>query len=154
MGVTLASHVQFTSTVLYRQVQAYLFGQAATMTDVHIYVYGGLALIIIAAISLLYKELQAITFDRQYAQSLGFSVRSINAVIFTLIVLAIVIGIRSVGVVLMSAMLVAPPVAARQFSHRLSTNFLLAALFGIISGFLGNYLSIAGSQTMEVITPA
>jgi manganese/zinc/iron transport system permease protein len=59
-----------------------------------------------------------------------------------LLVLAIVIGIRSVGVVLMAGMLIAPAVAARSLSHRLWAVFLLAGGIGALSGFLGNYLSV------------
>ncbi|MBU6446994.1 MAG: metal ABC transporter permease, partial [Verrucomicrobia bacterium] len=54
----------------------------------------------------------------------------------------LIIGIRSVGVVLMSGMAIAPAVAARQFSDRLQTIFLLAALFGALSAFLGNIGSV------------
>jgi manganese/zinc/iron transport system permease protein len=61
---------------------------------------------------------------------------------FILIVLAIVVGIRSVGVVLMAGMLIGPAIAARPWTHRLSRFFLLAGFFGTLSGFLGNYLSI------------
>lgn len=153
VGIALASHIQFVDAVLFRQVQAYLFGQAATMGDVHIKIYGILCIFIISAISLLYKELQAITFDVSYAKSLGIPTKAINTCVFVLIVLAVVIGIRSVGVVLMSAMLIAPASAARQFSNRLYIIFPLAGLFGLISGFLGNYLSIKASEMMQANNP-
>lgn len=146
IGLTLASHIQFSFSYLYRQAQAYLYGQAATMTDIHIFVYGFLALLIISMIILLYKEIQTITFNRNYAKSLGINVFLIDSLIFVLIVLAVVIGIRSVGVVLMSAMLISPAAAARQYTNQLSRMFFLAGLFGLVSGFLGNYLSIELSQ--------
>lgn len=142
VGLTMASEVQFIYTGLYKQVMSYLYGQAATMTDIHIVIYGCLAFFILFVIMLLYKELQVITFDRAYAKSLGMPVRRIDALILVLVALAVVIGIRSVGVVLMSAMLIAPVVAARQFTNRLSILFLLAAFFGVASGFLGNYFSV------------
>lgn len=142
IGLTLASQVQFSYTTLYRQVQAYLYGQAATMTNIHIYIYGGLALLVLLSILLFYKELQVLIFDRQYAKSLGINTHQIDGVVFLLIVLAVVIGIRSVGVVLMSAMLIAPAAAARQYTNKLSVMFLLSAFFGLISGFIGNYLSV------------
>lgn len=153
IGIALASHIQFVDPMLFRQVQAYLFGQAATMGDIHIKIYGALCFFIVTAIALLYKELQVITFDSSYAKSLGIPAKTINSCIFMLIVLAVVIGIRSVGVVLMSAMLIAPAAAARQFSNRLYIIFPLAALFGVLSGFFGNYLSIIGSEVMEANNP-
>jgi len=142
IGITIASEVQFSYSALYKQVLAYLYGQAATMTDIHIIIYGILAAMIIGMVLLLYKELQVMIFDRSYAKSLGIPVSYIDTCLFILITLAVVIGIRSVGVVLMSAMLIAPAVAARQFTNKLSYMFPLAAVFGVISGLLGNYFSV------------
>jgi manganese/zinc/iron transport system permease protein len=102
----------------------------------------------------LYKELQVMTFDRQYAKSLGIPVRFIEMILFILVALAVIIGIRSVGVVLMSAMLIAPAVAARQFTHRLSILLILAAFFGMLSGFLGNYFSVQLTEMLAQSYPA
>lgn len=142
IGITLASDVQFSYSSLYRQAQTYLYGQAATMTDTHIAIYGTLSVIIIAVVFLLDKELQAIIFNQDYAYSIGIKVNMINSTIFILTTLAIVIGIRSVGVVLMSAMLIAPAVAARQFTNCFRTMLCLAGIFGMMSGYLGNFLSV------------
>lgn len=146
IGITLASHTQFEFPWLYRQVQMYLYGQAATMTDVHIWIYGILSLVVVLTLLLFYKELKILIFDREYAKSLGISVGLVETIIFFVVILAIVVGVRSVGVVLMSAMLIAPAVSARQFTHHLGTLFLLAGFLGIISGFFGNYLSVELSQ--------
>ena len=142
IGLTLASQVQFAYSSLYRQVQVYLYGQAATMTDIHIVIYGILAFVILLVVIIFYKEIQGIAFDPEYIRSIGVNKRLVDTTVFLLIVLAVVIGIRSVGVVLMSAMLIAPAAAARQYSNKLYRIFALAALFGLMSGFLGNYLSV------------
>ena len=154
IGITLASHVQFQFTSLYKQVSSYLYGQAATMTDIHIVIYGCLAFIVILIISLFYKELQLICFDHPYAASLGIPVKRLDTLLFILITLSIIIGIRSVGVVLMSGMLIAPATAARQFTHRLSLLLILAAFFGMVSGFLGNYFSIQMSAKLQLAYPS
>lgn len=146
IGLTLASDVQFSFTSLYRLSQAYLYGQAASMSDYHIAVYGILCLLILALVLFLYKELQLITFDRDYAKSIGVPVAFIDTLVFVLIVLAVVIGIRSVGVVLMSAMLIAPAAAARQYTQKMYGMLFLAAFFGVVSGFLGNFLSVELAQ--------
>lgn len=142
IGLTLASQVQFAYSSLYRQVQVYLYGQAATMTDVNIIIYGALALIITIVVIIFYKEIEGIAFDPEYIRSIGVNKRVVDTTVFLLIVLAVVIGIRSVGVVLMSAMLIAPAAAARQYSNKLYRIFALSAFFGLVSGFLGNYLSV------------
>jgi manganese/zinc/iron transport system permease protein len=142
IGLTIASRVQVTHTQLYKQIQMYLYGQAATMTDLHILLYGVLSFVVIAVMVLLYKELQAVNFDRDYASSIGLPAGAIESAFFFLVLLAVVIGIRCVGVVLMSAMLIAPAAAARQYTNRLSLMLILAGVFGLVSGFLGNYLSV------------
>ena len=153
IGLTLASRLQFTHTYLYRQTQSYIFGQAATMTDVNVVIYGVLVCALIVLIALTYKELQVITLDRQYAKSIGTPVKFLDGIVIVLIVLAVIIGIRSVGVVLMSAMLIAPPVAARQYTNNFLKMFILAAIIGIMSGFLGNVLSVELSQYFSEYFP-
>lgn len=153
LGMTLASQVQFSYTSLYRKIQIYLYGQAATMSDAHIAIYGVLSLLIVVAVFSVYKELQTIAFDHTYAKSIGIPTRAIDAMIFILIVLAVVIGIRSVGVVLMSAMLIAPAVASRQFSHKLYVILMMSAFFGLVSGFFGNYFSVEISRLLAIKYP-
>lgn len=148
IGITLASHVQFTHTTLYKQAQAYLYGQAATMIDTHIYIYGALSLLVIACVVLFDKELQAVSFSPDFAKSIGINVQGINTLIFILTALAVVIGIRSVGVVLMSAMLIMPAASARQYTNRFHVMLALAAFIGLISGYLGNYLSVELSYSL------
>lgn len=142
IGLTLASQVQFSFTSLYRQIQVYLYGQAATMTDIHVVIYGVLSFAISAILLLFYKEIQVMIYDRSYAKTIGINTKPIDFLLFLLIVLAVVIGIRSVGVVLMSAMLIAPAAAARQYTNKLYAMLGLSACFGVASGFLGNVLSI------------
>lgn len=153
IGITLASYVQFDIPSLYRQAQTYLYGQAATMVDTHIYIYGILSAFVVAIVLLLDKELETISFNSDYAKSLGINVGAINSIIFILTALAIVIGIRSVGVVLMSAMLIAPAASARQFTNKFHIMLLLAAIFGLISGYLGNYLSVELNTYLMTIYP-
>ena len=154
IGLTLASEVQFSFTSLYKQALTYLYGQAATMTDIHIIIYGILVFVVFIFIVLFYKELQVMTFDRQFAKSLGIQVKFIDTLLLFLVALAVIIGIRSVGVILMSAMLIAPAVTARQFTNRLSILFILSGLFGMASGFLGNYFSVQLTETLALSYPA
>ncbi len=142
IGLSFVGQVQHSYSLLYAQAQVYLYGQAATMTDTHIAIYGTLSLVMIGFIALFYKEIKTISFDRQYAASLGINTKFVDTCIVLLIVLAVIIGIRSVGVVLMSAMFIAPAVAARQYTNRLSRVFVLSGFFGLLSGFLGNYFSV------------
>lgn len=154
IGILIASLIQFTHSALYKQSLGYLYGQAATMDDRHIMLYGILSLLVAAMILLFYKELKVLTFDRDYAFSIGLKVHFIDSIVLIFLSLSIVVGIRSVGVVLMSAMLIAPAAAARQYTHRLSYMLLLAGLFGLISGFLGNVISSEFTSYLSLKYPS
>ncbi len=144
-GLLAASAMQVVLPVWHKYTQMFLFGQPATMTDIHIFLYGTLALVVVFFVWLYFYPLQASLFDRNFSLSTGVKVVLLERVVFWLLLLSIIVGIRSVGVVLMSGMLIAPSVAARQFTHSLSKMFMLAAFFGAASGLLGNGLSILGS---------
>ena len=81
-------------------------------------------------------------FDKNYARSIGISSKWVDIVCFFVIIWAIVIGIRSVGIIMMSGMLIIPATTARQYTNRLSTLFLLSGAFGIISALVGSILSM------------
>lgn len=141
IGITFASQVQFAYPQVYKKMQLYLYGQAVTMLDQHVWMFFFLAFFICLVCYLFYKELQLIFFDKLFAKFVGRWVFLIESIILFLLVLVIVLGIRAMGVVLMTAMLIAPAIAARQLTSSLYTMFILSAFFGVLSGFLGNYLS-------------
>ncbi len=149
VGILIASRLQVTHALWYKTIQVFLYGQAATLTDVHILIYAFLVLITIAILIALYRQIEMVIFDRPFAKSLGIRVPLIDSLLFILLILAIIIGIRSVGVVLMAGMLIAPTVTARQLTNRFSVMLVLAAVFGAVSGFLGNYLSVQIPQWGE-----
>lgn len=138
VGVLIVSRLQITQVLWFQQIQVYLFGQAATMIDAHILLYGLLALATLVTIILLFRYLEILNFDPDFAKTLGMRSYLIDGVMHVLLVLAIVVGMRSVGVVLMSAMLIAPAAAARQWTRSLKSFFALASLFGMGAGLLGN----------------
>lgn len=72
---------------------------------------------------------------------MGFSRRKLTLLLSGLLVAAIIIGLQTVGVILMSSMLIAPGVAARQWTNKLSMMLILAAFFGGVSGLIGTVLS-------------
>lgn len=142
VGILIASAMQSQLPVWYRQVQMLLFGQAATMTDIHIWIYGVLAFIVVFFVCSAFRPLQASLFDRAFSRSIRVPVNALERISFWLLLLSLIVGIRSVGVVLMSGMVIAPAASARAFSNRLQTVFFLSAVFGALSGLLGNYFSV------------
>lgn len=119
----------------------FLFGQAATLLQRDVVTMGIISVIALALLMAFWKEFKLITFDPEYASSLGFPVRFLDVLLTTLLVIAIVIGLQTVGVVLMSAMIVAPAAAARQWTDKLSLMVILGGFFGAVSGVSGTLIS-------------
>jgi manganese/zinc/iron transport system permease protein len=119
----------------------FLFGSAATLLNQDILVMAAVALFSLSLLAVLWPQFKLLAFDAAYAQSLGLPVRWLELTLSALLVGAIVIGLQTVGVVLMSAMLVAPAAAARQWTDRLSSMVCLAAVLGAVSGVTGALLS-------------
>lgn len=144
-GVVLLSHVQAVGGAGAAGLSAFLFGQAAAMLQadlVAMAVVGGGAAVLVAAF---WKEIAAVCFDAPYARALGLPVGAIEALLTLLMAMAIVVGLQMVGVVLMTAMLIAPAVAARVWVSRLAPMVGLAAVFGVVAGVGGAVLS-AGAR--------
>lgn len=141
MGVVLLSFAQHTAGVAQAGLDRFLFGQAATLLRTDLVVMAVAGATVFALVVALWKELKLVLFDADYARALGLPVRQLETLLIAVLVVAIVIGLQTVGVVLMSAVLVAPAAAARQWSSRYGRVFLLAGFFGLLSGATGAWLS-------------
>jgi manganese/zinc/iron transport system permease protein len=140
-GLVLLTFVQRLPDARQAGLDRFLFGQAATMLEgdvITMAAMGGVALLLMG---LFWKELKLLSFDVEFGASLGLPMRVLDILLTSLLVVAIVIGLQSVGVVLMSAMVVAPAAAARQWTDRLGWMVLLSAVFGALSGISGALVS-------------
>ena len=140
-GMVLLTHIQKIPNANQAGLDKFIFGQASTLLKSDVKVMGILGVILIALVIIFWKEFQLVSFDADYAESLGFSTKKITTLLFSMIVTSIIIGLQTVGVILMSAMLTAPAVAARQWTDKLSVMVILSATFGAIAGVLGTILS-------------
>lgn len=122
----------------------FLFGQAAAIVAADLVTIGATAVLVLAAVAWRWNEFRAICFDYEFAQVAGVAVRRLDLLLILLLVVTIAAGLKVVGVVLMSAMLVAPAVAARQWSDRFLAVTALSAGFGVAGGVAGAFVSIIG----------
>jgi manganese/zinc/iron transport system permease protein len=143
IGILLLTVIQSSGNAAQAGLNNFLFGKAASLLPEDILVFGIIAVVLIASILIFYKEFTMISFDEAYASTTRIPVRGLELWLTTLTVLAVVVGIQAVGVVLMAAMLITPAAAARFWTHRLPRMLLLSAVFGIISGIAGAYISIS-----------
>jgi manganese/zinc/iron transport system permease protein len=94
----------------------------------------------------LYKGFLMVCFDDAFAQSIGIPSRALHYLMMLMLAVTIVISLKAVGVVLVSAMLVTPAATAFLLTNRLSTMLWLSALIGMVSGAGGAFLSYLGSH--------
>ena len=145
-GLVLLTLIQRTGNANQAGLDTFIFGQAATILQrdvLTIGILGGIALIIVF---ILWKELKLLIFDEGFAASIGFPIRALDILLTSLLVIAIVLGLQAVGAVLMSAMLVAPVVAARQWTNKLNIMVILAAGFGAFAGVCGTIVSSSATR--------
>jgi len=141
IGVVLLTYIQGTGNASQGGLDSFLFGQAAAILRSDLWIMGGIALVALMLVGTLWKEFKLVSFDPGFAASLGMPVVAIEIAMTTMVALAVVVGLQMVGVVLMTAMIIAPAVAARQWTRRLGTMVMLSAAFGTLAGVAGALLS-------------
>lgn len=153
LGLVLLTYSQKMPNANQAGLKRFIYGQASTLLERDIVIMATSGAILLLTVALFWKEFKLFSFDAEFAQTIGFNTNKLNGLLSFLIVLAIIIGLQTVGVVLMSALLIAPAVAARQWSNRLWLMVLLASAFGAISGVIGTLINSAvpGLPTGPVI---
>jgi manganese/zinc/iron transport system permease protein len=146
VGLVLLTHVQRDPTASQAGLETFLFGQAATMLTRDVAVIAGLGSLSLMAVAVFWKEFKLLSFDPDYGATQGLPMRTIDILLTTFLVIAIVIGLQTVGVVLMSALVIAPAAAARQWTNSLAVMVVLAAAFGATAGVAGSLLSGMAAQ--------
>jgi manganese/zinc/iron transport system permease protein len=111
-----------------------------------VYVILGASLLFLAMVLVLYKEFQLVSFDGDFARSLGWPVYGIDLLLMSLVAGAVVVGLPNVGVVLVSALLIMPGAAARFWTDSLRELLVLAGIFGFATGLVGTLLSATFEQ--------
>ena len=146
LGLVLLTWIQARPDAGQAGLDTYLFGQAATLVERDVVLTAVVGAVALAVAALLWKELKLLSFDPDFAAAIGLRVRALEVLVTALLVVAIAIGLQTVGVVLMSAMLVAPAAAARQWTNRLGAMMAISASFGAVAGATGALLSAKAAR--------
>lgn len=141
VGVVLLTWIQNNFGAAQAGLDSFLFGQAAAMLRGDLILMGSVTAFVLAFVLIMWKEFKAVTFDPLFARTLGLRVTLLESLLTMLVAIAVVMGLQMVGVVLMSAMIIAPAAAARQWVDRLEPMLVLAAIFGAAAGLTGASLS-------------
>lgn len=141
VGIILLTYIQQQGAGSQSGLDSFLFGQAASLIRQDIILIAGISAVLLLLCIVFFKEFTLITFDLAFAKGLGMPVRFLNGLLACLIVCAVVIGLQTVGVILMAAMLITPAIAARYWTERLTGMMVIAGITGGVSGVAGTLLS-------------
>ncbi|MFZ5571112.1 MAG: iron chelate uptake ABC transporter family permease subunit [Thermodesulfobacteriota bacterium] len=120
---------------------SFIYGKTASMLYTDAVLIAVTAILAAALCLLFFKEFSLICFDSDFAAAQGWPVARLDFFMMTLVVVVTVVGLQAVGLILVVALLIIPPSAARFWSRRLSVMLWIAGGFGAVSGFLGAAVS-------------
>ena len=141
IGIVLLTHIQKLPEGNQSGLDKYLFGQAATLVEEDLQVMAILGGIVALTVLAFYKELKLLAFDPGFGASLGLPMRRLEVLLTLLLVIVVVVGLQTVGVVLIVATLITPAAAARQWTDRLGAMVLLSSAIGALAGVAGSLAS-------------
>jgi zinc transport system permease protein len=137
---------------------SYLFGSIVTVRTEEVMTILVVGLCVVVAIALLFKELVFVSFDEEAAQVAGIPTRMVNTMLILLTALTVSLAMPIVGILLISALMVIPVVAALQMKKSFKETLLLAELisvFSMVSGiFVSFYLNLSAGGTIVMIALA
>lgn len=118
-----------------------LWGSVLTITHTDLFFLAGVAVVVVGLVVIFYKEAQAAVFNRQIALAVGLPATAILYAILFLTGATITVSLNSIGGLLIFSLILNPAAAAYQLTYNMKKMFLLAAVFGVASGWAGLLLS-------------
>jgi len=140
-GIVALSYIQANAPSGAAGLNHFIYGQTAAMGARDAVLMGAIAVVAVVSTLLLSKEFALVCFNDAFARVDGWPVGRIDLLMMSLVVIVTVAGLQAVGIILVVAMLIIPPVAARFWTERLWLLLLLAGAIGAASGYLGSVVS-------------
>lgn len=137
LGVALISSIRTYAVDL----SHILFGNVLGVSPSDLWLVGGLGLLVLISVAVLYKPFLVISFDPVLAATLRWPAELLRNVLLILLALTIVVSLQTVGVGLVAAMLVTPAATAYLLTRRLPVMMVISALVGAFSSLVGLYVS-------------
>lgn len=134
---------------------SYLFGNILAINKEEVIISILMSICLVILIRVLYHELLYITFDEDSARISGINVRTINTILYLMAGLTVVLAMKAVGILLVTALLILPPVTALQIARSFRMTLFVSSLTGILSVISGIVLSFlfdfpAGATTVLI----
>lgn len=141
VGIVLMSHIQTLPSGGQAGLDSFLLGSTATMTTGEATTIAAATLTVTSLAILSLKEFAIVCFDPEHAATLGLSVQRYDLFMTGLLLAIVAIGLKTVGLILIIALVIIPPVAARFWTNRLDRMVLVSGFFGGLSCYLGSAVS-------------
>jgi len=146
IGLGLLTWIQKQPGVQQAHLESYLLGQAATLSRTDLFSILSSAVLCLFLIVIFFKELRVSVFDPLFAKSSGVSAAKFQFLLSSLVAVSVVVSIKAVGLILVSALLIIPASTASLLSKDLSTRLILASILGALSASAGAYISFIKSN--------
>ncbi|QQD84226.1 metal ABC transporter permease [Jeotgalicoccus sp. ATCC 8456] len=144
LGMVLKSYVQGNSNFSGTQgIDDFIFGQAAYMLKSDVYIIIAAALINLLIFIISYHQLRIYIFDETYSRTIGINKNLMNALVLLMTIVLISVGLKAVGAILMVNILIIPAVIGSLWSNRFLNVLIIAGISGVVSAFIGTYVSTA-----------
>ena len=122
-------------------IASYLFGNILAVSRADLRLILGLDILVVATVTMFFHSFNAYIFDEEFASVTGVPVKFLEYLLFVLVAVTVVILIRVVGIILVIALLTAPPAIAKQFTYDMKKIMGLSVIFGIVFCLSGLWLS-------------
>ncbi|MFM8804029.1 MAG: metal ABC transporter permease [Planctomycetia bacterium] len=137
LGISLVSGITARGIPGGAGLEQFLLGHTAALTAGDSLLLGTLSVAAVLTVLLFLKEATLVAFDPAFAAATGWPVTLIDYLLVALVAVRVVVGLPAAGAVLVTALVVIPPVAARQWTDRVPTMLLLSGIFGVVSAVAG-----------------
>lgn len=141
LGAALFTVVQTVPRGSAAGLQGFLNGKTASLVAADVWLFAGTGVVILSVTMLMQKELTLLCFDDAYAAADGWPVFWLDTLLIGLVVTVTIIGMQSVGLILVVATLIIPPAAARFWTDDVRWMTLGAGLIGGLSSLMGTVIS-------------
>jgi manganese/zinc/iron transport system permease protein len=122
-------------------LERFLLGHTAALTAGDAILLGVVSLVAVLVVVVGLKEATLVAFDPAFAAAAGWPATAIDLGLVALVAVMVVVGLPAAGAVLVTALVVIPPVAARQWTERIVPMLVLAGGIGLASGLAGVAIS-------------
>lgn len=133
-------------------LDTYIFGQTSFLLEIDLLMIFIVFLITIVCFVLFFKEIKVYLFDKEFSTVIGLPIKLIDGLVLLMTILVIIVGLKSVGALLISSFLIIPTISAQQWSNKFRNVLIISSVFSLISSIIGNYLSFSyGISTGPII---